>query len=218
MCPRGDLNPQGGEISPNRGNHAIRVTAARPTRQEIPRSVRYLSRHPACAWLWRQVPSCMLRRRRLRLRDCRSSLRVCSAAVHARSGLPSRSVATHTQELSDLRADPHRLPGPRRRAKQPDLYANTMCRHRQQRIRLSLPDANELCRSSREYARSHMETLSGIHRNMPGRLLDLKRFTEWLRNVNIHQILGRVHCTPDIWRRSPLIGEDHESVVCRIPG
>ena len=26
MCPRGDLNPETGEISPDRGNHAIRVT------------------------------------------------------------------------------------------------------------------------------------------------------------------------------------------------
>ena len=28
MCPRGDLNTETGEISPDRGNHAIRVTGA----------------------------------------------------------------------------------------------------------------------------------------------------------------------------------------------
>jgi hypothetical protein len=49
------LNPHFGAISLDRGNHAIRVTGAGLTRQGIPRSVRYLARCLACAWLRRQV-------------------------------------------------------------------------------------------------------------------------------------------------------------------
>jgi hypothetical protein len=37
------LNTETGEISPDRGNHAIGVTAAGPTLQMTPRSVRYCS-------------------------------------------------------------------------------------------------------------------------------------------------------------------------------
>ena len=40
-CPRGDLNTETGAISPDRGNHEIRVTGARLTRQVIQRGVRY---------------------------------------------------------------------------------------------------------------------------------------------------------------------------------
>jgi hypothetical protein len=35
MCPRGDLNTNSGEISPDRGNHAIRVTRAEPRIQKF---------------------------------------------------------------------------------------------------------------------------------------------------------------------------------------
>ena len=48
-----DLNPHGREISPDRGNHAIRVTG-RGTRRVHPgitRRVRYLARYLACTWL-----------------------------------------------------------------------------------------------------------------------------------------------------------------------
>jgi hypothetical protein len=47
MCPRGDLNTETGAISPDRGNHAIRVTRAGRTYPGIPRRVRYL----VCTWL-----------------------------------------------------------------------------------------------------------------------------------------------------------------------
>ena len=40
MCPRGDLNPETGEISPDRGNHAIKVTRAGLARTNILRGVR----------------------------------------------------------------------------------------------------------------------------------------------------------------------------------
>jgi len=51
MCPRGDLNTETGEISPDRGNHAIRVTRPGRTHPAIPRRVRYPVRYLACAWL-----------------------------------------------------------------------------------------------------------------------------------------------------------------------
>ena len=51
MCPRGDLNPETGEISPDRGNHAMRVTGAGRTHPAIPRRVRYLVRELACTLL-----------------------------------------------------------------------------------------------------------------------------------------------------------------------
>jgi hypothetical protein len=35
MCPRGDLNTKTGEISPVRGNHAIRVTRPEPAYPHI---------------------------------------------------------------------------------------------------------------------------------------------------------------------------------------
>jgi site-specific DNA recombinase len=60
-CPRGDLNPHFGAISPDRGNHAIRVTRAGRTHPVIPRRVRFLSSHPACAWLRRRVPGRLTR-------------------------------------------------------------------------------------------------------------------------------------------------------------
>jgi hypothetical protein len=47
-CPRGDLNTETGEISPDRGNHAIRVTGAARPHPAIPRRVRCLVRHLAC--------------------------------------------------------------------------------------------------------------------------------------------------------------------------
>jgi hypothetical protein len=50
-CPRGDLNTETGEISPDRGNHAIRVTRPRQMHPGIPRRVRYLVRRLACTWL-----------------------------------------------------------------------------------------------------------------------------------------------------------------------
>jgi hypothetical protein len=50
-CPRGDLNTHFGAISPDRGNHAIGVTRPGRTYPGIPRSVRYLVRYLACAWL-----------------------------------------------------------------------------------------------------------------------------------------------------------------------
>ncbi len=43
-------NPETGAISPDRGNHAIRVTRAGRERSGIPRRVRYLVHCLACAW------------------------------------------------------------------------------------------------------------------------------------------------------------------------
>jgi hypothetical protein len=43
MCPRGDLNTETGEISPDRGNHAIRVTRPGRMYPAIPLRVRYLA-------------------------------------------------------------------------------------------------------------------------------------------------------------------------------
>jgi hypothetical protein len=48
---RGDLNTGGREISPDRGNHAIRVTRVRWMYRGVPPSVRYLVRYLACTWL-----------------------------------------------------------------------------------------------------------------------------------------------------------------------
>jgi hypothetical protein len=48
---RGELEHETGEISPDRGNHAIRVTGAGRTHPGIPRRFRYLVRHLACVWL-----------------------------------------------------------------------------------------------------------------------------------------------------------------------
>ena len=45
------MNPESGAISPDQGNHAIKVTGAGRTHPAVPRSVRYLFRHLACAWL-----------------------------------------------------------------------------------------------------------------------------------------------------------------------
>src|ERR1700759_1576558 len=42
-CPRGDLNTDSGAISPDRGNHAIRVTCTGPASTVIQRRVRYLT-------------------------------------------------------------------------------------------------------------------------------------------------------------------------------
>jgi Transposase len=47
-CVRGDLNTEFGEISPDRGNHAIRVTRPGRTHPCIPQRVRYLVRYLAC--------------------------------------------------------------------------------------------------------------------------------------------------------------------------
>jgi hypothetical protein len=47
----GDLNTETGEISPDRGNHAIKVTQLGRTYPGIPRRVRYLVRYLACTWL-----------------------------------------------------------------------------------------------------------------------------------------------------------------------
>jgi hypothetical protein len=47
-CPRGDLNTETGAISPDRGNHAIRLTRPGRMRPGIPRRVRYLVRCLAC--------------------------------------------------------------------------------------------------------------------------------------------------------------------------
>jgi hypothetical protein len=51
VCPRGDLNTETGAISPDRGNHAIRVTRAGRTHPVIPRRVRFYS----ATW---HVPRC----------------------------------------------------------------------------------------------------------------------------------------------------------------
>jgi hypothetical protein len=45
------VNPRGGEFSPDRGNHAIRITRAGRTHPAVLRSVRYLVGHLACTWL-----------------------------------------------------------------------------------------------------------------------------------------------------------------------
>jgi hypothetical protein len=50
-CVRRDLDPHFGAISPDRGNHAIRVTRASRTYPGIQRSIRYLVRHLVCMWL-----------------------------------------------------------------------------------------------------------------------------------------------------------------------
>ena len=55
LCPRGDLNTETGAISPDRGNHAIRVTRTGRPHPAIPRRVRYMVRHLACASLGREV-------------------------------------------------------------------------------------------------------------------------------------------------------------------
>jgi hypothetical protein len=47
-CPRGDLNTETSAISPDRGNHAIRVTRAARTHSAIQLRVRYLVRNLAC--------------------------------------------------------------------------------------------------------------------------------------------------------------------------
>jgi len=47
-CPRGDLNTETGEISPDRGNHAISITGAGHTHPVIPRRVRYMLFYLAC--------------------------------------------------------------------------------------------------------------------------------------------------------------------------
>ena len=46
-----DLNPETGEISPERGNHAIRVTGMGRTHPGIPWRVGHLARNLACRWL-----------------------------------------------------------------------------------------------------------------------------------------------------------------------
>ena len=50
MCPRGDLNTETGEISPDRGNRSINVTGAGRMRLDIPRRVRCFACHLARAW------------------------------------------------------------------------------------------------------------------------------------------------------------------------
>ena len=50
LCPR-ELNTETGEISPDRGNHAIRVTQPGRTHPGIPQRVRYLVCYLACVWL-----------------------------------------------------------------------------------------------------------------------------------------------------------------------
>ena len=57
-CPRGDLNTETGAISPDRGNHAIRVTRAGRAHPGTPRSVRSLVHYLASAWLGRQAGIC----------------------------------------------------------------------------------------------------------------------------------------------------------------
>jgi len=47
MCPRGDLNRKSSAISPDRGNHATKVTGAGAAYPGIPQSVRCLTRHLA---------------------------------------------------------------------------------------------------------------------------------------------------------------------------
>jgi hypothetical protein len=47
----GDLNTETGEISPDRGNHATKVTRAGLVRPPIRRRVRCSARHLACTWL-----------------------------------------------------------------------------------------------------------------------------------------------------------------------
>jgi hypothetical protein len=44
------LNTETGEISPDRGNHAIKVTGAGRMHPGIPRRVRCFARHLAPAW------------------------------------------------------------------------------------------------------------------------------------------------------------------------
>ena len=58
-CPRG-LNTETREISPDRGNHATRVTRPGRTYPRIPRRVRYLVGYLACTWLcgrWAYAPA-----------------------------------------------------------------------------------------------------------------------------------------------------------------
>jgi hypothetical protein len=64
MCPRGDLNTGGREISPDRGNHAIGVTRAGRTHPGIPQRVRYLARCLACAGLGGRAGICSRSRAR----------------------------------------------------------------------------------------------------------------------------------------------------------
>ena len=51
LVSEGDLNTETDAISPDRGNHAIRVTRPRQTHPGIPRCIRYLVRYLACTWL-----------------------------------------------------------------------------------------------------------------------------------------------------------------------
>ena len=46
----GDLNTETGAISPDRGNHTIKVTGAGRMHLDIPRRVRCLARHLAYGW------------------------------------------------------------------------------------------------------------------------------------------------------------------------
>jgi hypothetical protein len=54
-CPRGDLNTQTREISPDRGNHGTRVTGAGPAYPGIRPGVRYLSAAWPVSWPGRQL-------------------------------------------------------------------------------------------------------------------------------------------------------------------
>src|SRR5207245_6411688 len=83
-CPRGDLNTETGEISPDRGNHAIRVTGAGRTHPAIPRRVRCLVRHlgPRSSPPWSAGPTPTWRRSRP---PARITTRSAARAPHDRS-------------------------------------------------------------------------------------------------------------------------------------
>lgn len=128
-CPRGDSNTETGEISPDRGNHAIRVTGAGRTRPGIPRRVRYLVRYLACTWLCGRrghlLPHRWLQRPRVlgswaaragratfhdelgdvlaRHRSAGEHLRRCRQAVACRAGCPGvrrSETSAHSRKIS----------------------------------------------------------------------------------------------------------------------
>src|SRR6266568_8072943 len=80
----GDLNTETGEISPDRGNHAIRVTGAGRTHPAIPRRVRCLVRHlgPRSSPPWSAGPTPTWRRSRP---PARITTRSAARAPHDRS-------------------------------------------------------------------------------------------------------------------------------------
>jgi len=100
MCTRGDVNTETGEISPDRGNHAISVTGAGRTHPAIPRRVRYLSRYLARAWLGRQVPGICSRNLTVP-HDCRQGR--CHASAQ-QSGLREPVPATFRDERGSAHA------------------------------------------------------------------------------------------------------------------